>query len=53
LKAEIGVGADNDRHRWASEPKRYRSHGSYDGEIAFVKKWYQDRYTWMDGQLSN
>ena len=53
LKAEIGVGADNDRHRWASEPKRYRSQGSYDQEIAFVKKWYQDRYTWMNGQLSN
>ena len=52
LKADIGVGAENDRRRWASEPKRYRSHGSYAGEIAFVTQWYQDRYTWMDTQLS-
>ena len=53
LKTEIGVGAQNDRNRWASEPKRYRSHGSYDGEISFVTGWYQDRYNWMNGQLTN
>ncbi|MGZ5373913.1 MAG: CotH kinase family protein, partial [Aeromicrobium sp.] len=53
LKTKIGVGAENDRKRWASEPKRYRSHGTYDQEIAFVTKWYKDRYNWMDGQLSN
>ena len=52
LKTDIGIGASNDRNRWASEPKRYRSHGSYDGEIAFVTKWYTDRYNWMNGQLS-
>ena len=27
LRAEIGVGAQNDRKRWAGEPKRYRSQG--------------------------
>ncbi len=52
LKTDIGIGASNDRNRWASEPKRYRSHGSYDGEIAFVTQWYKDRYNWMNGQLS-
>jgi hypothetical protein len=57
LKTDIGVGADNDRHRWASEPKRYKVHSAggltgYDGEIAYVTKWYKDRYTWMNGQLT-
>jgi len=51
LETAIGVGATNDRARWAGEPKRYRSHGSFDGEIDFVTKWYKDRFTWMDGQL--
>ena len=53
LKAAIGVSAESDRKRWASEPKRYASRGTYDQEIAYVTKWYKDRYTWMDGQLSN
>ena len=52
-KAAIGVAAANDRARWASEPKRFNSRGSFDQEIAFVTKWYKDRYTWMDGQLTN
>ena len=51
-KAAIGVGAANDRARWAGEPKRYATHGSgYDGEVAYLTKWYKDRYNWMDGQL--
>lgn len=50
-KAQIGVGAANDRNRWKSEPKRYDSNGSYDDEIDYVTKWYRDRYNWMDGQL--
>jgi hypothetical protein len=53
LKAAIGVSAESDRKRWASESKRYASRGTYDQEIAYVTKWYKDRYTWMDGQLSN
>ncbi len=57
LKTDLGVGAENDRHRWASEPKRYKAHSAsgatgYDGEIAYVTKWYTDRYAWMDKQLS-
>ena len=51
LKTEIGVGAANDRSRWASEPKRYRSHGTFNQEIAWVTDWYKKRFTWMDGQL--
>ncbi len=52
-KVAVGVGAANDKARWASEPKRFKSRGSFDQEIAYVTKWYQDRYTWMDEQLSN
>ena len=53
-KAAIGPGAASDRARWASEPRRYKPHGTtYDAEITYVTKWYKDRYTWMDGQLSN
>ena len=52
-KAALGVGAANDRARWASEPKRFKSRGTFDQEIAFVTKWYQDRFIWMDGQLTN
>jgi hypothetical protein len=52
-KAAIGVGAANDRARWANEPKRYATHGSgYDGEVAYLTKWYKDRYNWMNGELS-
>ncbi len=51
--AEIGVGASNDRNRWASEPKRFSPHGSgLAGERAYVKNWYEDRFSWMDGELS-
>ncbi len=52
LRAQVGVGAENDRKRWAQEKKRYKSNGSLDAEIAYVTKWYKDRYTWMNGQLS-
>ncbi len=52
LKDEIGIGARNDRDRWADEPKRYRSHGSFHAEIAFVTEWYKDRYNWMNGRLN-
>jgi hypothetical protein len=53
LRAEVGVGAENDRKRWANEKKRYLSNGSLADEIAYVTKWYKDRFTWMNGQLSN
>jgi hypothetical protein len=54
--AAIGVGADNDRARWASTAKRYKAHSTsgtsgYAGEIAYLTKWYHDRYNWMDQQL--
>ena len=52
-KAEVGVGAANDRSRWPSSTRPRKSRGTYDDEVAFVTKWYKDRYTWMDGQLSN
>ena len=52
--AAIGVGADNDRARWASTAKRYKARGSdYAGEISYVTKWYRDRYNWMDQQLAS
>ena len=52
-KSEVGVGAANDRARWPSGVKPRASRGTYDQEIAFATGWYQDRYTWMDEQLSN
>ena len=39
--------------RWPSSTRPRSSRGTYDDEVAFVTKWYKDRYTWMDGQLSN
>jgi hypothetical protein len=48
---ELGAGADNDRNRWKSEPKRYKSNGSFAQEIAYVKKWYTDRYNWIDANM--
>jgi len=52
--AAIGVAADNDRARWASTAKRYKARGStYAAEIAYVTKWYHDRYNWMDQQLAS
>ena len=52
-KAAIGVGAANDRNRWASEPKPRASRGTYNQEVAFVQNWYEDRFAWMDAQLTN
>ena len=49
------TAAANDRARWASSvsPGRFSPKASgYNGEVAFVQKWYQDRYTWMNSQLS-
>jgi len=51
LKAEIGPGAANDRARWANEPKRFPSNGSFDQEIAYVTQWYKDRFDWMDDNM--
>ena len=55
-KAAIGVGAANDRARWASEPKRYKPHTfngttGYDGEIAFVTDWYKKRLAYFDANM--
>ena len=52
-KAAIGIGAANDRNRWASESKPRKSRGTFDQEIAFVQGWYQSRFAWMDQQLSH
>ncbi len=53
IAAAIGVGADNDRARWAGTAKRYKARGSsYAAEVEYVTKWYHDRYNWMDQQLS-
>ena len=54
--AEVGIGATNDRNRWASEPKRFAPHtfngqSGLAGEQAFVKDWYAKRYNWMNSQL--
>lgn len=51
--AAIGVAADNDRARWASTAKRYKARGAtYADEIAYVTKWYHDRYNWIDQQIA-
>jgi hypothetical protein len=55
-RAAVGVGATNDRSRWASEPKRFKPHTfsgktGLDAEVAFVQDWYKKRYTWMNSQL--
>jgi hypothetical protein len=44
--------AANDRKIWSSSGSRYSPHSSsYSGEVSWLRKWYQDRYAWMDGQL--
>ena len=49
----LGVGADNDRKRWASEAKRYKARGStYSAEVSYLKQWYAARFAWMNSQLS-
>lgn len=49
--AELGVGAQNDRSRWAGEKKRYQSKGSYDQEVAYVTDWYKKRWEWFDANM--
>ena len=51
--AKVGVAARNDRARWGPEsPQRLPARAStYEGEIAFLKDWYQKRFAWMDSQL--
>ena len=51
LKAQIGVGAENDRKRWASEKKRYKSNGTFNDEITYVTDWYKKRYAWMNDNM--
>ncbi len=51
-KALIGVGAYNDRKRWAAYPKWYKSKGpTYDDEVQYVATWMKKRYIWMNSQL--
>ena len=52
LTAELGVGAANDRNRWASVSRPRPSRGSYADEVSFVKNWYEDRFAWIDAQLN-
>ena len=51
--AKVGIAAKNDRARWGPDsPKRLPARAStYEGEIAFLKDWYQKRFAWMDSQL--
>jgi len=52
-KALIGVGASNDRRRWAGAAKLYAPKGSgYNGEVQYVASWLKNRYVWMNSQLS-
>ncbi len=51
-KAAIGVGAYNDRKRWAGAGKLYAPKGSgYDGEVQYVASWLKHRYSWMNSRL--
>jgi len=51
-KAAIGVGASNDRRRWAGAAKLYAPKGSgYDDEVSYVASWLKHRYSWMNSQL--
>lgn len=58
--ADLGlVVAVNDRVRWSGSGSRYAAKASNSAteagflkEIAWVTKWYKDRYNWMDAQLS-
>lgn len=46
--------AANDRALWGKSGGRYAPKSStYSGEINWVRKWYKDRYNWMDAQLSH
>ena len=53
------TAAVNDRVRWDGSGSRYAAKASSSAsqsgflkEIAWVKKWYKDRYNWMDSKLS-
>ncbi len=56
---DLGISvAVNDRVKWGSGGTRYAAKASkaattagYKAEIAWVKKWYADRYKWMNSQL--
>ncbi len=51
--AKVGVAAKNDRARWGPDsPQRLPARATtYQGEIAFLKTWYQARFAWIDSQL--
>ena len=45
------VGA-NDRARWPDHDSRFDQRASsYTGELTWLRKWYKDRFTWMDNEL--
>ena len=45
--------AANDRKIWQNAGGRYTPKtSSYASEIAWVSKWYSDRYKWMDAELA-
>jgi len=51
-KSLLGVGAYNDRARWAREPKWYIAKGpTYNHEAQYVATWMKRRYIWMNSQL--
>ena len=46
------VVAANDRTRWEGYGTRYSPRAStYTGELSWIRKWYSDRYAWMDEEL--
>ena len=53
--AELGKNvAASDRRLWAKtgDAKRYLPrYSTYNGEVAFVKRWYKARYNWMNSRL--
>ena len=51
--AKVGIAAKNDRARWGPDsPQRLPARSStYNGEITFLKDWYQKRFAWMDSKL--
>ena len=51
--ALLGPAAASDRSLWNSSGSRYAALAStYAGEITYVKKWYLNRFAWMDGCLA-
>jgi hypothetical protein len=44
--------AANDRARWPDHDSRFDQRASsYAGELDWLRKWYKDRFTWMDNEL--